>query len=562
MIDPSDAGIGPGLHASGGTRILNRSWPFRGGEARDIGVDRAPVAAPLEGARPDEVIARVDAVCICSSDIKLIRMGANHPLFAARDLSREPLILGHEMALTVHEVGENWRHLYYPGQRLGLQPAITLDGKRTTIGIDRPGAFCQYLRLPAEILSGDVPYVFDVPEALSAAEVAMLEPYSCVEAAYRANSRITLKGGGRLLVICTEGAEAATLDLEIQVSETVLVNAPPALAEWADAHAAQTVRLAADEALPDGSFDDIILCGTYDPSLVEAMLGRLADGGLLAIIASDADGAGVAVDAARIHYRQISIVGAPGPSIEDAFSPQRNRFELLKDGVLLVLGAGGAMGRIHLHRAIEMEDGPRTIIATSRQGARLEALARDFGPLAQARNKRLVVVADNDVTERIAAIAPDGCDDVAVVAPDAVTVERGAGFMRPGGLLVIFAGMPFGQPCRLPLGRVASHGARFTGSTGSAVADQLRVLDRVLAGRLDLASNLEAVSGFRHLPEAVEAVSAGRVSGKVAIYPFVEDLPMTPVAQLVPAHRAAGARWTLADEESLAASRRVTASPP
>ena len=77
------------------------------------------------------------------------------------------------------------------------------------------------------------------------------------------------------------------------------------------------------------------------------------------------------------------------------------------------------------------------------------------------------------------------------------------------------------------------------------------MLDHVLAGRLDLANNLEAVSGFRHLPEALEAVSSGRVSGKIAIYPFVDDLPMTPVSRLV----AAGQSWTLADEARLAADQ-------
>ena len=551
MAATKDAEVESGRSDKEATRIINHSWPFRGGEARDIGVDGASVAAPLADAAPDEVVARVDAVCICSSDIKLIRMGASHPLFAARDLVQDPLILGHEMALTVHEVGENWRHLYRPGQRLGLQPAITRDGKRVTIGIDRPGAFSQYVRLTPEVLSGDIPYVFDVPETLSAAQVAMLEPYSCVEAAYRPNSRITLKPDGRLLIVCNPGATATTIDLDVSIAEAVLVGAPPALVSWAETHAERCVVLGEGETLPDGSFDDVVLCGKYDPLLVEAMLGRLADGGLLAIIASDADGNGVTVDAARIHYRQVSIVGAPGPRIEAAFSSERNRFELRRDGVLLILGAGGAMGRIHLHRAIEMDDGPRVIVATSRKGARLDGLVHDFGPLAERRGKQLLVVPDAEVAARLAAIAPDGCDDVAVVAPDAVMVERGAGFMRPDGLLVIFAGMPFGQPCRLPLGQVASHGARFTGSTGSAVADQLSVLDHVLAGRLDLANNLEAVSGFRHLPEALEAVSSGRVSGKIAIYPFVDDLPMTPVSHLV----AAGRSWTLADEARLAADR-------
>ena len=294
-----------------------------------------------------------------------------------------------------------------------------------------------------------------------------------------------------------------------------------------------------------------MLCGAYDAALVEAMLPLLADGGLLAVIAADATPAPVTIDAARLHYRRLSVLGATGPRVDAAFAAERNRYELRGGGTLLVLGAGGAMGRIHLHRALQMADGPGLIIATSRKGARLEALERDFAAMARAAGRRLVVIADAELDEALPRLAPDGCDDVAVVAPEVAAIERGARFMRPDGMLVIFAGMPFGKPCRLPLGLVASHGARFTGSTGSEVEDQRQVLRQIDAGRLELSDNLEAVAGFDALPDALEAVSAGAVSGKIAIYPFLRALPMTPLRTLPPDRRADPGRWSRADEEKL-----------
>jgi hypothetical protein len=109
--------------------------------------------------------------------------------------------------------------------------------------------------------------------------------------------------------------------------------------------------------------------------------------------------------------------------------------------------------------------------------------------------------------------------------------------------------MPFGKPCRLPLGRIATDGARFTGSTGSTVADQLAVLDRVMDGTLDLSGNLQAVGGLAALPDALEAVTEGRVSGKIAIYPGRIDLPLTPIGALEPVDAKGG--WSRADEERL-----------
>ncbi|HEX2529713.1 MAG TPA: alcohol dehydrogenase catalytic domain-containing protein [Geminicoccus sp.] len=531
--------------------IVTRTWPFAGGDIRDIGVEGRFVEQSLELPGPDEIIARVDAVCICSSDVKVIRMGTAHPLLAGRELAKDPAVLGHEMALTVLAVGERWRDQYRPGERLGLQPAILVKGSRQTIGMDLPGAFGQHIRLDARTLGGEQPYVFRVPDDVSAATVAMLEPYSCVEAAYRPNCRTTLKPGGRLLLVTGQDGGGIDLDMALPSSSVDLIAPDAKVLAWATPSQRVTTH-AALEALPasgegDG-FDDIIIRGQVGQAALERLIALLAKEGMLVLV-GDQPREGVAVDAARIHYHALSLVGAPGPSLAEAFSPVRNRFELKPGGIMLILGAGGAMGRIHTHRAIEMGDGPQTIIAASRKASRCQALLDDFGGLASRCGKKLVVVEDQDVEQTVRDLAPKGCDDVVVVAPDIGLIERGAGLMAPDGMLVLFSGMPFGKPCRLPIGRIATHGARFTGSTGSAVNDQLAVLGRVMNGTLDMSGNLEAVGGLAALPDALEAVTEGRVSGKIAIYPGNLDLPLTPIRHLIPS--TAKGQWTRADEEQL-----------
>jgi len=535
-----------------GAPIANHVWPFFGNVQEGLGLHGKSVAEPLRPAAPHEVIARVDAVCVCSSDVKLMRMGAAHPLFKGRDLAQSPIVLGHEVALTVWDVGANWRESYRPGQRLGLQPAIVRDGQRTTIGIDLAGGFGQYLILDDHVLGGPDPYVFPVPEEMSSAAVAMLEPYACVEAAYRPNCRTALRPGGRLLVLGLPHGEAMTLEADLAVAEAVLIAAPPAVAEWAQHHAARLSQVADLAALGDARFDDIILCGAFDPALTEAAFARLADGGLLALVGPGDDAASCRIDPALIHYRALSIVGAPGPSIDAAFGTARNRFDLAPGGTTLILGAGGAMGRIHLHRALELAEGPDLVIAVSRQRARLDALRADFGPLAARRGSRLEILADTDLEEALRHLAPQGCDDVVVAAPDLTAIERGARLLRPGGMLVIFAGTPFGAGRPLPLGQISCHGTRLTGSTGCTVADQKEVLARVLSGDLDLAGNLEAVCGFEALPDAVRSVAAGEVCGKIAIFPGLADLELTAVRTI--ARPAGVGGWTRADEQRLGAA--------
>ncbi|WP_309085658.1 alcohol dehydrogenase catalytic domain-containing protein [Chelativorans sp.] len=532
-----------------GPALASLSWPFEGGDVGDIGREGRFVTATLGAAGPDELIARVDAVCICSSDIKIIRMGSSHALFRERDLSESPVVLGHELAVTLVDVGANWRHRYRPGQRLGLQPAVLAGSERLTVGVDLPGGLSQFIKLDPTLLDGErKPYLFDVPPDLSAAEVAMLEPYACVEAAFRPNSRVGLKEGGRLLIWGAPDASHHTLSAEVFPAEAVLIDAPPALESWARAHTRQ-VTVWQGEPAGDEAFDDIVLCGRHEPARIAAALRMLRKGGLLAMVAADPNPLPVDVDIARIHYHEIAVVGARGPEVDEAFGPARNRFEVKPGGTMLILGAGGAMGRIHTHRALELKDGPKRVIATSRKGSRLEALRRDFAPMAKAHGRELVVLEDAELEAALSGLGE--VDDAVVVAPSVAAVERAAAMLAPGGMLVVFAGVAMGEPCRLPLSRIVSDGLRITGSTGSTVSDQLGVLERVKRGELDLTENLEAVAGFDAVPAALKAVMEGRFSGKVAIYPGILGLPLTPVSALGIGD-GRHSRWTIEDERALA----------
>ncbi|MNJ35523.1 L-threonine 3-dehydrogenase [compost metagenome] len=127
--------------------------------------------------RPDpelqagEVIIKVAAAGICGSDMHA---------FHGHDPRRLPgLVLGHELSGIVEESAAP---RLQPGQRVTVNPLITcgyceycrqgrdnLCFNRTMIGMTRPGAFAEYLSIPAAS-------VIPIPDGLSLVHAAITEP--------------------------------------------------------------------------------------------------------------------------------------------------------------------------------------------------------------------------------------------------------------------------------------------------------------------------------------------------------------------------------------------------
>ena len=119
----------------------------------------------------DEVILKIDAVGICGSD-----MHAYH----GHDPRRKPgLVLGHEFSGTVVQSASA---RYATGVRVTGNPLITcgicdycvqgrnnLCANRTMVGMTRPGAFADYMAIPAASL-------IDMPQDMSAVHAAVTEP--------------------------------------------------------------------------------------------------------------------------------------------------------------------------------------------------------------------------------------------------------------------------------------------------------------------------------------------------------------------------------------------------
>jgi threonine dehydrogenase-like Zn-dependent dehydrogenase len=541
------------------------TWPLYGAGFENLGRDGQPVEMPLPQYGSDELLVRHDACGLCFSDIKIIRVGGDHPRLYGRDLAKEPIVQGHEVSLTVVGVGENLRDRFQVGDRFVVQADIYYQGKNLAYGYMFVGGLAQYAVVGKEILEGDEGcYLIPMDQKAGYAETALTEPWACVEAAYSVHHRTGVKEGGLVWIVGT-GEGDYRLDGPFHPRKVITSHLPPGLSRTlGELSETEGFELVEVEGLDYGAegFDDIIILDPEDPMVIEAAQDRLAKGGILNIIASQPLGGKVAVDIGRIHYDGLRYVGSPGPDILASYG-RNTRAELKPGGLAWFLGAAGPMGHMHVQRAIETPDGPHKIVATNLRSGRILELATKFGARAQERGIVLVCLTQEALGREAyqeqlwEETGGRGFDDIVVLAPSVEAMEMAAGYLAPGGVLNIFAGLPRGTKAELELSLVYAQDIRFVGTSGSRIRDLQRVLEKTQAGALSPNRSVAAISGIPGAWEGLKAVREGRFSGKIVVYPQIEDLGLTPLSELreklpaVYARLEPGEMWTKAAEEEL-----------
>ena len=189
--------------------IPAKQWllPLYGRGFENLGRGGQPIQAPVPDYGPDELLVRHDACGLCFSDVKVIRAGEAHPRLQGRDMRRNPVVLGHEVSLTVVGVGANLRHRFAVGQRFLVQADIYYQGRNLAYGYAPQGGLSQYNVVGDEVLRGDHGcYLLPVQPETGYAQAALTEPWACVEAAYNIRYRQGLRPGGVAWFVGAEGA--------------------------------------------------------------------------------------------------------------------------------------------------------------------------------------------------------------------------------------------------------------------------------------------------------------------------------------------------------------------
>ncbi len=547
-------------------------WPLYGAGWENLGRNDRPIEVPVPAPRPDQILVRHDVTGLCFSDIKIIEAGPTHPRLAGRDMVKEPVVQGHEVSLTVVQVGEKWRDQYHVGDRFTVQADIYYQGKGLAYGYLIQGGLAQYGAIGEEVLAGDEGcYLLPIWPEAGYAETALTEPWACVEAAYVIPSRPTIKSGGTVWMVGF-GGDGYVLDGEFNPGRVIATSLPANLLstirEWARSRSFQLVEApplppaeARERYTDSAGFDDIILLGRPEPTFLERAAAALDPDGYLNLVTQESVSAPIAVDVGRVHYDGWRYVGTSGPDILSAYRSNR-RAEVKPGGKLWVLGAGGPMGQMHVQRALDPPERPSLIVATNLRTDRIhvvESLAAD----THQQDIEMICLTRESMGqeryfERLRELAgSDGFDDIVVVAANPQAISEAAPFLARDGVLNVFAGLPRGTTAQIDLSDVALRNVRFIGSSGSMIADMQRVLDKVRDGRLTTRRSVAAISGMAGAKDGLRAVAEGRFAGKIVVFPQIRNLGLIPLPQLkdvlpnVYSRLEGGRFWTNAAEEEL-----------
>jgi len=545
----------------------NTLWPLFGAGFENLGREGEPVEAPMLRCGPDELLVRHDACGLCFSDIKVVRAGQEHPRIY-RDMAADPVVLGHEVVMTVVEVGGNLRDEYRVGDRHIIQADIFVDGVGYAYGYEIQGGLSRYNIIDRRILDGDHGcYLLPVMPSTGYAEAALTEPWACVIAAYGLSYRTGLKPGGTAWIIGSAPPPNAHfsfgggLDEDSHPDRLLLTDVPAGFDGWLRERAVSLgieVTDVEDISRPStGGVDDIILLGA-GAGIIEAVSPHLADFGVLAVVDEQPLRERVGIDAGRIHYNRWLYIGGAGPDIAAIYSSVPARSELKPGGSALFVGAGGPMGRMHLQRAIQLSGGPSSIVCTDISGPRLREIRDSIGEEALSAGIEFTCLNPEEKESYERGIDPfreTGFDDIVVLAQVPSLIEEAAGLLAPGGVLNVFAGVARGTMVSIDLSDIWMTDIRIIGHSASTIEDLRLMLDQAESGELSPGRSVAAIGSLSAAREGLMAVAEARFPGKVVIYPQIKEMPLTPVAGLreklprVYRKLGSGQEWTTEAEE-------------
>ena len=170
----------------------------------------------LPAIQKDEILAKVICDSICMSSYKAAHEADIHKR-VPRDIAQNPVIIGHEFAGEIVEVGDKWKDKFQSGDKFSIQPA--LNDKNGPVGqLSAPGYSYPYI-------GGDATYIIIHNEVMAKGcllhytgagyyPASLSEPLSCVIGAMHANyhtepgsyiHQMEIKDSGKMAILAGVG---------------------------------------------------------------------------------------------------------------------------------------------------------------------------------------------------------------------------------------------------------------------------------------------------------------------------------------------------------------------
>ncbi|MBW9171280.1 zinc-binding dehydrogenase [Clostridium estertheticum] len=158
--------------------------------------------------KEDEILVKVVSDSICMSTYKAAILGSDHKRVPS-DIAVNPVIVGHEMAGDIVQVGSKWKNDFKVGNKFSMQPALNYKGS-----MDSPGYSYRYC-------GGDATYVIMPQEVMELGcllnydgkayyEASLAEPMSCIIGGFHASFH-TVMGSYEHKMGIVEGGKLAML---------------------------------------------------------------------------------------------------------------------------------------------------------------------------------------------------------------------------------------------------------------------------------------------------------------------------------------------------------------
>ena len=170
----------------------------------------------LPAIKEDEILAKVICDSICMSSYKATHEADIHKR-VPRDIAQTPVIIGHEFAGEIIEVGDKWKNKFKTGDKFSIQPSL-IDPNGPVGVLSAPGySYCY--------IGGDATYII-IPNIVMEHgcllhykgkgfyPASLSEPLSCVIGAMHANyhteqgtytHHMEIKNGGNLAILAGVG---------------------------------------------------------------------------------------------------------------------------------------------------------------------------------------------------------------------------------------------------------------------------------------------------------------------------------------------------------------------
>jgi threonine dehydrogenase-like Zn-dependent dehydrogenase len=504
---------------------------------------------------PYQILAKVECVGLCFSDLKLLKQFSAHARKSeitgglSRDVLKDipsyvpgdkPTVPGHEVTCRIVAVGGKVsRHKV--GERCLVQTDyrdLSTANSNAAFGYNFEGGLQEYVLMDERVVvepgTGER-FLIPAPEDLSASAIALVEPWACVEDSYVNPERQTIKAGGRLLVVADAGRKVEGL------AEMIAKNAPGSIKEATAGEIAS---------LPNEGFDDIVYFGA-DKEKIDVLNDKLAPRAIFNVVLGGKKiGKPVSAGIGRVHYGMTRWIGTTGNNAAESYKNIPATGEIRPGDKMLVIGAGGPMGQMHVIRTVCCGIKDVSIVAADVDDARLEALAKKADPLARANHvsMQLVNTQKTPVTEKFSYFA--------LMAPVGTMVASSVRDSLPGCLINIFAGIPAPTRQDLDLDTYIANRCYMFGTSGSVIGDMKIVLQKVIRRQLDTNRSVDAVSGIAGAADGIAAVENRTLAGKIIVYPMLHDVGLIPLSELPKRFPTVAAKldngaWCLAAEQEL-----------